>query len=84
MYNILNWNTGLTEDTSSYFEIFEFVKSFLQDEFSIAVLQQIPYKTKTSEGEWNISDIYNKFVDFFQKRNIKHLKTRIITKNMSL
>ncbi len=41
MYNILNWNTGLTEDTSSYLEIFEFVKSFLQDEFSIAVLQQI-------------------------------------------
>lgn len=67
MYNILNWNTGLTENTSSYLEIFEYVKSFLKDEFSIAVLQQIPYKTKTPEGKWNISDIYNEFVGFFPK-----------------
>lgn len=76
MYNILNWNTGLTEDTSSYFEIFEFVKSFLQDEFSIAVLQQIPYKTKTSEGEWNISDIYNKFVDFFPEKEYQTFENK--------
>lgn len=84
MYNILNWNTGLTENTSSYLEIFEYVKSFLKDEFSIAVLQQIPYKTKTPEGKWNISDIYNEFVGFFQKRNIKYLKIRVITTDMSL
>ncbi len=80
MYNILNWNTGLTEDTSSYLEIFEFVKSFLQDEFSIAVLQQIPYKTRTDEGEWNISDIYNKFVGFFPENEYQIFENKSYNK----
>lgn len=71
MYNILNWNTGLTEKTEedeSRFAIFEFVKSFLQDKFSIAVLQQIPYKTKKKIGGWKISKIYEDFISFFPEK----------------
>ena len=46
MYQILNWNTGLTEDTTNLLDILQFIKTFLDRENTIAVLQQIPFKMK--------------------------------------
>ena len=61
MYNILNWNTGLTEhkeESKDYIKIIEYVKVFLQKENAIAVLQQIPYKVKISDNEWKLTHVY--------------------------
>ena len=56
MYTILNWNTGLTENQSNLLEILQFVKKFVDEENTIAVLQQIPYKIKDADGRWVYSN----------------------------
>jgi endonuclease/exonuclease/phosphatase family metal-dependent hydrolase len=65
MYKILNWNTGLTESEEYYCEIVHFVRSFLEGENTIAVLQQIPYKIKDTDGSWVLSKAYIKFISDF-------------------
>lgn len=74
MYKVLNWNTGLTEKEDYGFEILQYVKNFLTEEKTIAVRQQIPYKTKSSEGQWVLSDFYIRFLDLFpqEKYNVTH------------
>lgn len=46
MYNILNWNTALTEDNRYLDEIVEYIREYLNTENAIAILQQIPYKDR--------------------------------------
>ena len=65
MYQILDWNTGLTENATNILNILQFVKTFLDRENTIAVLQQIPYKIKDVDGRWIYSDSYNEFVNTF-------------------
>lgn len=67
MYQILNWNTGLTEDTTNLLDISQFIKTFLDGENTIAVLQQIPFKMKNEDGRWIYSNSYNKFVAKFPR-----------------
>lgn len=67
MYQILDWNTGLTENSTNLLDILQFVKTFLDGENTIAVLQQIPYKLKDIDGKWIYSDSYNVFVNTFSK-----------------
>jgi len=63
VYNILTWNTGLTEKSENLNEILNFIKEYLDNENSVAVLQQIPYKNP--EKHWEEHDIYKKFVEAF-------------------
>ena len=51
MYNILTWNTGLTEKSENLNEILNFIKEYLDNENSVAVLQQIPYKNPEKQPE---------------------------------
>ena len=76
MYTILNWNTGLTENQSNLLEILQFVKKFVDEENTIAVLQQIPYKIKDADGRWVYSNSYNEFVEIFSEE-----KYEIISNN---
>ena len=71
MYQILNWNTGLTEDTTNLLDILQFIKTFLDRENTIAVLQQIPFKMKNEDGRWIYSDSYNEFVTTFSSGKYK-------------
>ena len=71
MYQILNWNTGLTEDTTNLLDILQFIKTFLDRENTIAVLQQIPFKRKNEDGRWIYSDSYNEFVTTFSSGKYK-------------
>lgn len=71
MYQILNWNTGLTEDTTNLLDILQFIKTFLDGENTIAVLQQIPFKMKNEDGKWIDSDSYNEFVTTFPSDKYK-------------
>jgi hypothetical protein len=71
MYNILNWNTGLTEhkeESKDYIKIIEYVKVFLQKENAIAVLQQIPYKVKNSDNKWVFTHVYKYIEDSFKEK----------------
>lgn len=68
MYEILNWNTGLTENATNIFDILQFVKKFLERENTIAVLQQIPHKIKDEDGKWIYSNLYNEFVNVFPNK----------------
>ena len=63
MYHILNWNTGLTEDDQFLEEILQYIKGFLDQDNSIAVLQQIPYKDY--ENKWNLHAIYMRILEVF-------------------
>lgn len=65
MYQILDWNTGLTENATNLIDIMQFVKMFLDGENTIAVLQQIPYKIKGVDGGWTYSDSYHEFINTF-------------------
>ena len=76
MYTILNWNTGLTENQSNLLEILQCVKKFVDEENTIAVLQQIPYKIKDADGRWVYSNSYNEFVEIFSEE-----KYEIISNN---
>lgn len=64
VYKILDWNTGLSESDKYYPEIFQYIKKFLDEENTIAVLQQIPYKTF---GKWGDSPLYLKFKNEFPR-----------------
>lgn len=72
MYNILNWNTGLTEqeeESKDYIKIIEYIKVFLQKENAIVVLQQIPYKVKISDNEWKLTHVYEYIVAICEENN---------------
>ena len=72
MYNILNWNTGLTEqeeESKDYIKIIEYVKVFLEKENAIVVLQQIPYKVKNAYNKWVLSHVYKYIVEICKKNN---------------
>lgn len=69
MYNILNWNTGLTEKSTDYLKIIEYIKDFLENENAIVVLQQIPYKVKNSYNKWGLSHVYKYIVEICKKNN---------------
>ena len=78
MYQILNWNTALTEKRNTALtktekennlsKILQFIKKFLDGKNTIAVLQQIPFKMKNEDGSW----IRNLKLNF-QVMNIKSL-----------
>ena len=77
MYQILNWNTGLTEDTTNLLDILQFIKTFLDGENTIAVLQQIPFKMKNEDGRWIYSDSYNEFVTTFSSEKYKIISNKL-------
>ena len=58
----MTWNTALTEGSNPK-DVIEYVKSFLNQDNSIAVLQQIPYKDP--DNNWEISSTYNDFKEAF-------------------
>lgn len=70
-YNILCWNTALSEKNYEKNKdgIFNYINAFLEDnDNSIIILQQIPYKD--SKNRWNISAIYNDFEKRFNKYQV--------------
>ena len=81
MYQILNWNTALTEKRNTALtktekennlsKILQFIKKFLDGKNTIAVLQQIPFKMKNEDGSWIYSDSYKKFETEFSSNEYK-------------
>lgn len=81
MYQILNWNTALTEKRNTALtktekennlsKILQFIKKFLDGKNTIAVLQQIPFKMKNEDGSWIYSDSYKKFETEFSSDEYK-------------
>ena len=63
MYNILNWNTALTEDNRYLDEIVEYIREYLNTENAIAILQQIPYKDHSNNWEYHY--VYNRLKETF-------------------
>lgn len=59
---ILTWNTGLSEGSNAA-DVLDYIKSFLKEDNTIAVLQQIPYKDP--DLDWIESSSYRKFVEAF-------------------
>lgn len=69
MYEILCWNTALTEGVSNVGDIINYIKGFLNKENTIAVLQQIPFKDPNNN--WEHHDIYNRFFECFPVKEYK-------------
>ena len=56
---IMTWNTALTEG-SNVADVLNYIKTFLDEENTIVVLQQIPYKDP--DAGWAESASYKSFV----------------------
>ena len=80
MYHILNWNTGLTEDDQFLEEILQYIKGFLDQDNSIAVLQQIPYKDY--ENKWNLHAIYMRILEVFPEKKKQSVEKALEMKKM--
>jgi endonuclease/exonuclease/phosphatase family metal-dependent hydrolase len=65
---IMTWNTALTEG-SNVDDVLNYIKDFLKEDNTIAVLQQIPYKDP--KKRWAESASYQSFVKAFLKTEYK-------------
>lgn len=65
---IMTWNTALTEG-SNVADVLKYIKTFLDEDNTIAVLQQIPYKDP--DADWAESASYKSFVEAFPKTEYK-------------
>ena len=65
---IMTWNTALTEG-SNVDDVLNYIKDFLKEDNTIAVLQQIPYKDP--KKRWAESASYRSFVEAFPETAYK-------------
>ena len=65
---IMTWNTALTEG-SNVADVLNYIKTFLDEENTIVVLQQIPYKDP--DAGWAESASYKSFVGAFPETEYK-------------
>lgn len=69
--NVMTWNTGITENLNNhdnnFNSILNYVQEFLDRGNSIVFLQQMVYKYKKDNGEWEIHEFFNKFNKHFSE-----------------
>ena len=70
-YSLMTWNTALTEVSDAEAKekaVFKYVTDFLEDDNTIAVLQQIPYK-RVEGNCWIEDPLYTQFAEAFSEEN---------------
>ncbi len=68
MFRIMTWNTALTEGSNSQ-DVIKYIKSFVDENNTLAVLQQVPYKDANNSFE--IHQVYSDFMKAFADSKYK-------------
>ena len=68
MFRIMTWNTALTEGSDPQ-GVIKYIKSFVDENNTLAVLQQIPYKD--AKNDFALHPVYSNFMETFPDSEYK-------------